>query len=353
MTAKKKRDWQTPTGAAVAGAGGVTTVGGLAAGGIPRAKVDSIALRHVTENEKIKHAETKPKKVKEFVRNIPKSRKGWQGGMGGFRQSAHYIVESSEAGKVHEAAKTPVSEMSHMKAFRHGEAAGKIPPERVIMRQMTGLRRGGHKALAGGLALTAGGVALAHHGKKKHELNKRDAHPALTRAKQKLTPSDRQVEGASGAAIGVGGATAGGLYAGKKIFRSQERKWEGKARHSTKEAAKIEPGLGSGMYREYEKLHGKLIPEKNASKAVREGFHGKGPEAAEAAGKLYGASKQEAYFGRVHHVHAKLAGKGIKPALAVAGVGAAGLAATEGHRMYRDRMKKSWNPRMSAFGVEH
>ena len=138
MTAKKKRDWQTPTGAAVAGAGGVTTVGGLAAGGIPRAKVDSIALRHVTENEKIKHAETKPKKVKEFVRNIPKSRKGWQGGMGGFRQSAHYIVESDESRKVHEAAKTPVSEMSHMKAFQHGVSAGKIEPERIIMRQMTG-----------------------------------------------------------------------------------------------------------------------------------------------------------------------------------------------------------------------
>src|SRR4249920_907312 len=96
MPEKRKRDWETGTGAGVAGVGGVTAAGGLAAGGVPKVKVDSIKLRHLTENENIKGAPKKSTKVKEFVRNIPKAREGFQGGMGGFRQSAHYIVESDE-----------------------------------------------------------------------------------------------------------------------------------------------------------------------------------------------------------------------------------------------------------------
>jgi hypothetical protein len=338
--AKKRRDWETPVGSTAAGAGGATIVGGLAAGGIPKAKVDSIKLRHLTENPKVKQG-TKRSRTKEFVRNIPKARLGYQGGVGGMRESAHYIVESTEAQKLHERGKTPLSGMSHSEAFHHGVGTGKIPAERVIMRQMKGLRHSGHKALGAGLVLTAGGAALAHGGKHK-DLSKRDDRW-------------RRTEMASGATLGAGVVGAGATAGGARVFDAQQRKWEGKARHNVAESGRLVPGLGTETKRSKNpRFKGALVPSENEAKALRDPktFAGKTKETAMEAGRLRGEARQASYFGTVHRIHAKHARRVTKPMLAVAGLGAAGLGASK-YAEHRAKLKKSYNPRMSAFGVEH
>ena len=333
--AEKRRDWETPTGATVAGAGGVTAVGGLAAGGIPKAKVDSIKLRHLSQNAAVKQG-TKRSRAKEFARNVPKARQGMQGGVGGFRESAHYIAESAKAHEASESGQKSLKRMTKPEAFKHGLLTGHSPPERVIMRQMAGLRRGGNKALVGGLALTAGGAALAHEGGKK-KLSKRD--------------NRRTAETASGATLGAGAAGAGAAYGGSKVFASQGRKWEGRAAHSIAEAGKQVPGLGTESKKGTGRLKNRVLPvvRDSAINTDKKLTFGHSKEQIARAGHLRGQAKQQAYFGDVYGAHAKMFRRGVKPALAVAGLGAAGLAASELHR----NKKVQKNSRMSAFGVEH
>jgi len=292
------------------------------AGGVPRAKVDSIKLRHITENPAVSNAPTKRAKAKEIVRNIPKARKGWQGGMGGFRESAHYIVESTAGKKLAE--RGPVHEMTHGQAFSHGVSEGKIEPERVIMRQMKNVRRVGHGVLGAGLGMTAGGVALATH--KHHEVKKADSS------------NRKRAQTASATTLGVGGTAAAASYGAKRVFRGQERKWEGQARKLVAESGRMAPGLGTEMERSDPKSRwkGQLIPKKLEQKAINEGaLASKTKQAAMEVGHMRGAARQAAYFGRTHHVHAKIAGKATKGSLAVAGLGAAGLVADKAHRSWK------------------
>ena len=333
---EKKHDWKTPAGSTAAGAGGVTAVGGLAAGGIPKAKVDSIKLRHLTQNEEVKRG-GKVKRTKEFARNIPKARKGMQGGVGGFRESAHYIAESAQAQAAHESGKKTLKQMSKPEAFKHGLLTGHSPPERVIMRQMAGLRSGGNKALAAGTALTAGGAALAYSGKKK-PLSKRDYR--------------RPAETASGATLGAGAAGAGAAYGGSKIFAAQGKKWEGKARSNIAEAGRHVPALGTESKKGTGRLKNRVLPtvRDSAANTDKKLFSGHSKEQIARAGHLRGQAKQQAYFADVYGEHARAFKRGTKPALAVAGAGAVGLAAT---KAYEHRVKKSRDPGMSAFGVRH
>lgn len=332
---KKKDDHHVATGSATAAVGGVTAAGGLTAGGIPRAKVDSIKLEHLTKNPEVRQG-PRGKRMRAALRNAPRATRGAAGGMGGFRESAHYIFESSHGAKAHEIAQgRPISELSKPEAFQHGLHEGKRIPERTIMRQMKNLRRGGHAALAGGAGLTYAGVQHAR------------GKPLIPeKVKEKVRKDDRnrrRVEAASGTALGLGASGVATSHVGGKVFASQSRKWKERAHRSLTQAGDIAPRTG-GAETKMVNVHGRDVElPKIQDKKIRNDpriLAGRSKEQAHLVGQLRGEAGQQAYFGEVHGVHAKYARRLKKPSLKLAGAGAAGLAGAEGYKAWKKREKR-------------
>ena len=246
----------------------------------------------------------------------------------------------------HKAAQTPSPARAAQHAFSHGYVHGKIAPEEKIIRQMRGGKKAAGAALLGGAGLTAYGIKRA-----KGEIGKSEKHN--DRFSGTLAGT-----GATGLAVGAGG---------HKVLRGQERKWRNTANASIDEAHKLVPGLGGRKpnqnIRQYKKHLSRggtpenfpktMEPERHIGDIARDKkvFEGVHPDVAHKAGALRGAAAQGEHFSHVYGNTAKVVGKLRMPGAILAGAGAGGLVATR----LRDKkpVQKAYNPRMSAFGVEH
>lgn len=285
--ADKRRD---TSGAAIAGAGGATAGVGLVGGGIPGV------------NSKVPLEPTTGSHVKRGSAALKSAR----GGIFGFRADAHKgflkrFEDADQAG--------PTTRSSH---FLHGHNAGKIGPEKQIIRHMKIGRAGSNVALVGGGAAAAYGV---------HRMNSKKPRKRVSKAKK---DTDRYF----GAALGGGSALAAGSVGGSHLLEHQGRKWSQRSADSIEEARKIVPKMG-GSKRSVGPNHRvpDVRPDVTDGKIARDKklLNGYSSAKTEAAGKLRGNATQQRYFAGIYGKIANTTRKVRNPALAAAAVGGGGL----------------------------
>jgi hypothetical protein len=313
MATKKDR---TASGSAIAGAGGVTAAAGLAGGGVPGVRSNRIMAD-------VQQASGRRKKAGEATR-------AYRGGEFGYRTNAHQTFKTFGLGGKREGE----SRVSH---FKHGMKAGKLVSEDKIIPHLKVARRASNAALVGG----AGAVAYGVHRAKSQRVAKAD---------------DRKLKQYSGATLGAGATVAGLSAGGARVAEHQGRKWSQQAVDDLEGARKIVPKMGGHVVNPFpKKVKNKRVPDIGPAKGNsliqndERIMAGKSRAQAHAAGKLRGSAAQSRYFAGTYGSAAGIARKVRNPALAVAGVGAGGLALTR----KKDGVKKSDDSRMSAFGVMH
>jgi hypothetical protein len=307
---------------ALIGAGGTAAGAGLIGGGIPGFKSDSAELKNL--------------KTGNFRHRAGSLLSSGRGGVFGYRADAHQGFlndqlkdEAAHGGK-------PTTRQNH---YWRGVGSGKIKPEQEIIRHM----KTGKKV--SGLAL-AGGTAAAAYG----------AHRSTQKVHKAQKPHSDATT-ASTALLAGGSTAAGGSYGAARVLEHQGRKWNRRAEGSYAEAAKLVPRMKGSKTHFDPRLTanhrvGRVSPIRSNDKIGNEAntfLTGKSKVQAEAAGRIRGRAAQEGYFGHVYGKTARMARKVPKPALALAAVGAGGVALST----RKKDVKKSYNPRMSAFGVEH
>lgn len=331
------------SGAAI-GAGGTAAGVGLIGGGIPGFKANSSTIENMKRTNKTTGARNSwPKRAGATASSL-------RGGIFGWRTDAHKgFLRTQQNDEKHFAGKPA----NRADMYHRGVGSGKIGPEEKIIRHMKLGRRASGVALVGGTAAIAAGV---HHAKGPKK-------PEVSKAERPQHRSDT-----ANAALATGGAAAAGTsYGGARLLEREGRKWNAKAKVSYAESAKVIPNLKAGKELHHPKLTantrvGSVWPAQSNDKITNEHkrvLAGKSKVQAAEAGAHRGRALQEGYFGNVYGKTAKMVRKVPKPALAVAGVGASGLLASratakakEIHQEHQ-QMKKSYNPRVSAFGVEH
>jgi len=332
MSPQKKDN--SASGSAIA-AGGATTAGaGVLGGGIPGTRPDASKLGEWRSSGSAQGG--RARRAASTARAKAPAAKAAGGGVFGYRASAHkkFATEAKANNAAHAGTTT-----SRVNMYHRGEYAGKIPPEDVIIRHMRRGRGVATAALVGGAAATNYGVRR-------------------TQGKDwrgKVQKSQRDTDKLHGALLGGGAATAAGSIGGARLMESQGRKWSGRAASSLGEAQKIVPNMGGHVVNpDPRRVQNPRVPDiapaKNSSKVVNDKkiLAGKSKLQVEAAAQHRGAAKQQRYFAGVYGKTAMTARKLRNPALATAGVGAAGMALSR-----KKDVKKSHDPRMSAFGVEH
>lgn len=324
---EKKLDKNKAATGALIGGGGTTAAVGALGGGVPGFKSKSSALEHV------KHGT--------FVQRTGAAAASLRGGIFGYRTDAHRgFLQRQQADEKHFAGKPA----SRVDMFHRGVGSGKIKPEVDIIRHMKAGKKASGVALVGGGAALATGIHRAKHPEKVHKAQKR---------------SDTVNTGL----VAGGGTAAGVSYGGARVMESQGRKWNAKAARGYDEAAKIVPNMqghktGRGRNPRVGSVRA-AVSDDTIAESHKKYLAGKSKVQVEAAGRLRGAAQQHGYFGHVYGKTANLARKVPRPALAVAGVGAVGMGATRAADKLKERatqrahLQKSYDPRMSAFGVVH
>jgi hypothetical protein len=314
-----KKD-RTASGAAIASSGGVLGAVGLAGGGVPGVKAKKTLID-------VKGASGRRKKAAEFSR-------AYRGGEFEYRRNAHHTHKVFDLGGPREG--------NTMNAhFRHGQNAGAIKAEDRILSHLKFARRGSNLAMLGGAGAVAYGV---HRAKTPGKVNK----------------SQKDTEAYHGALLGAGGSAAGASVVGSRVLERQGRKWAQRAASEYEGAHKIMPRAGGASVntdsRFLPKKHNPRVPDikpeftdKKIGNEAKKTMAGKSRAQAHAAGELRGAAAKSRYFAGTYGQMAGIARRVRNPALAVAGVGAGGLLLSR----KKPSVKKSFNPRMSAFGIEH
>lgn len=312
MPSQHERQKSAAQGAAIAAAGGVTAGTGLAAGGVPGGKSDFSAIMDLKKPEKkgVKGAVKAVKDNRHVARVAP-------GGILGFRSSAHrgglygFGLQRLED-------KTKPAKTAH-EAFFQGRNAGKIKPEKQILRHMSRGKK------AAGAALIGGAGAMGY--------GARQARDSVNKSER----SDKY----NGALLGGGAATAGVSHGASSLLGSQKKKWEGRAIVHTDAAGTLVPKIagrkGNSMYPAISDGEIKRNPQL---------LEGTKKKTARKAGALRGAAVQERHFAEVYGSTQKVVRRGRTPGLIAAAAGAGGLYAT-----HKKPVKKSAT--MSAFGVDH
>jgi len=304
----QKKD-HTGSGAAIAGAGGTTAAAGLAGGGIPGVKSKAIMAD-------VKDASNRRGKAKAATN-------AYRGGEFGYRHNAHHTFNVFG---INPELKDDTTK-SH---YKHGFDVGRKAGEAKIIPHLQVARRASNAALVGGAGLTAYGV---HRATKKEPVKKRD--------------NDRQLKGASGAALGVGGTVAAGSVGTARVLERQGRKWSKQAVGNLEDARKIAPNAGGHVVNPLpDKVKNKRVPdigaEKGSTLVGNTGLAGKTAAEAHEVGRLRGEHGQARYFAATYGGAAKLARKARNPALAVAGLGGGGLAVAhhkdKGGKVFKKRL---------------
>lgn len=317
---KKSKDY---SGAAVGSGTAVGTVG-LIGGGIPGARPNSGRL-----NQAMGGSGTKTQATRHLV-------SATRGGVFGYREDAHarYLKNQQErlkGWKPH----------SRINAFERGREAGKIGPEKTIIRTMRNARIGSNVALGGGAALAGAGLY------KKRQNDK--AKKLVSKAKQ-----DDGSKFRSDAMISAGVTTTGGSVLGAKALDRQGNKWSARSAADIKAAQKKMPktggydtvkrpkrGTARSLYRPNNRVPD-VKPHKSTGTLMWEGkdtFAGRSNKYTEATGRLRGSSGQKRYFAGVYGKSAAGVRKFGIPA------GAALTAAGLHHKYYkterRDKVNKA------------
>ena len=313
-----------------AGAGGVAAGVGLAAGGVPGAKSDFSSVFRVKSGEG-----KGVKRAVSTIRGAAPAAKAVPGGILGFRTSAHrggtYGFEQQAKA---DAKKGPAS--SSKDAFYRGYNAGKIGPEKKIIRGMTRGRAAANVTMLGGAATAAYG---------------------LSQPKDRVKKSQKDTDRYHATLAGAGTAGAATSHYGSKYLKGQEKKFTGSATRKVDEAGKLVPALagrkGKRLTLRQMSQHNKKNPgapyPKTMHPKVSDGAIGRSPEmlagtdpkTAERAGKLRGAAAQERHFAEVFGSTSKVVRRFRTPSAIVGAAGAGGLA------INHVKVKKS------AFGVDH
>jgi hypothetical protein len=324
--ALKKKD-HSASGATIA-AGGATAAGaGVLGGGIPgtRANADKLASWKASgSGEGFKGRVSTARAKAPTVRALP-------GGVFGYRTSAHRGFNTEVKADEARHAGTTTTRVNH---FQRGKHWGKVKPEEDIIRHLKVGR-------AGATAALVGGTGAAVYGVKRMQ------------GKQPVKKSQRDSDKFHGALLGGGSAAAATSVGGARLLEHQGRKWSTRSATSLHEAGKIVPnmaGYTSGPHPKGNPRVPDVSPRVGDTKIVNEHkriLAGKSKKQVEAAGRLRGDATQARYFAGVYGKTALQARKVRNPALAAAGVGAAGLA------LSRKKEPVRKNSRMSAFGVEH
>lgn len=345
MVEKKTNDdhRRNVTGSAIAGAGAVAAGTGLVAGGVPGGKSDFTSVLRMRSGEGKGF-----KRATSTIRGFAPAAKAAPGGITGFRTHAHKggLYGFEEEAKKH--AKTKPKDP--VDAFYRGRNAGKIAPEKSIIRGMTRGRGVANATLAGGV----GAAAFGSEYRKPKERVKKAA------SKTDANRHQRRSDSYNATLAGAGGTGAVAAHAGSKYLDKYRKTYEASASSKVDEAGKLVPGMAGRQK--------KKISDRTAYKLIRQGkphprsmyptvsdgaakrsphlFANVSNENAEKAGKLRGGAAQERHFAEVFGSTSKVV-RGFRTPAAIAGAaGAGGLAAS--HK--KPEVKKSSH---SAFGVDH
>lgn len=306
--------------ATATGVGAVGIGAGLVGGGIPGAKADSRAGRQLFPHLPEYQSPT----VKDLFHRGPiqprveaAARMG-RGGIFGYRDDAHARFLRRQTGEV------PYKDLTtRSNIFLRGQGAGKVAPEKKIIRHMRAGRKASYGLLAGGAGLTAYGTH-----KKKEPVGK--ASDAERRS----------------AALGVAGGTiAGGSYGAARLLEHQGRKWASQSAQDIEAARKIIPELGG--WTEGSRKNKRIpnvkpdLSNKDVENRRRNIFHNYNRSQTEKAGKLRGSAAQGRYFSGVYGVNARRIRRiGIPAGLAAGAAGAGGVALSR----RKEKVGKAYQP---------
>jgi hypothetical protein len=310
---KRRRE---ASGAAIASAGAVTGAVGLAAGGVPGTRPNGNAVF------RMKPATGQGlKRVASGVKGKAVAADAVHGGILGFRGSIHELgTKHFEAIDAKNQAKRRGNEAKGQSFYR-GYNAGKIAPEKSIIRGMKTGRKVAHGVLGAGTAATAYGVYRAKHNVKKSD----------------------NTQKYNGALLGAGTAGAAVAHGGSKYLGAQQKKYARRASANVDRAGELVPAIAGRhgqqmtlpqMSRYKRKNPGAPFP-KTMHPVVRDGDIKRNPkllagvprDTAETVGHLRGAAAQERHFAEVFGNTGKVVRGFRTPSALVAAAGAGGLAA--------------------------
>lgn len=276
---KKSKDH---SGVAVGTGTAVGTVG-LIGGGIPGARPNSGRL-----NQALGGTGTKTEATRHLVSAA-------RGGVFGYREDAHARYMKNQQDRLKN-----WKPHSRINAFERGREAGKIGPEKTIIRTMKNARVGSNIALGGGAALVGAGLYRKHQNDKK----------LVSKAKQ-----DDGSKFRSDAMISAGVTTTGGSVIGAKALDRQGNKWAARSASDVDAAQKKMPktggydivkqpkrGTARNLYRPNNRVPD-VKPHKSTGTLMWEGkdtFAGRSNKYTEATGRLRGSSGQKRYFAGVY-----------------------------------------------------
>jgi hypothetical protein len=297
VVSKARNDHRSALGGTAVGAGAATAATGLAVGGVPGLRSNPHGVKNENPGKAARVFRSDPSGNPGMIRSAP-------GGVMGYRTKAHAHFNTEL--KTEQAKHAHTKGLSRTQHFLRGRGTGKIGPEEEVIRHL----KVGRKA---GIAALAGGVGLAAYGAQRSKVKKSE-----------------RTDKYSGAALGAGATTAGVGIGGKALLGSQGKKWYARSQQSVKQAGELVPGLAHKT-----RPVGDYDKELSHKGKARKIFTGTTNAKAAEAGKLHGAASQQRYFAMAYGKNAKMVGRATKPGLAVAGLGAAGLAAGEAHRKWK------------------
>lgn len=277
LISKRRKENRDITGSTIAGAGGTAAGVGLLGGGIPGVKSNADTIKNLHSGS--------------AAQRIGAAMSSGRGGVFGYRTDAHVKALKRFENDVNYYKDKPAT---RPEMFMRGRTAGKIAPEKQIIRHMKTGRRASNALLVGGLGATAYGVKRV-------------------KDKKKIAKSQSDTDRYHGAMLGVGSAGAVSGFGLKRILSSQGKKWAQRADANAAQANKLVPNLSPTMSTDDAFEDGKRV------------FSGKNKKIAEEAGRLRGHATQQRYFSRVYRSTGKIAGKAGMASAGVAGVGAGGV----------------------------
>jgi hypothetical protein len=296
---RRAQERQGHRGAAMTGSGSVLAGTGVLAGGIPGAREPrSLNVWNLHEHQETGRRTSGLGKAK-IIAPLPRA------GILGFRANMHhdFITETN--------AKTGGS------AYQQGKRAGQLKSEHSIVRGM----RLGRRASYG---LTAGGAALALAGHRRSQ-------------QSKVGKRDLNRGNASAAALGTGATVAGVSQAASTGLGRFGRKYGRSAQQHTLAAQRLAPHYGglvvipakhNAFGQQVKPAKTTIKPEIPNWKVEAERYDRRikgGAKVKAQVGHHRGVAAQERHFAEVFNNTARGFKRARNPALAVAGLGAAGL----------------------------
>mgnify|MGYP001266275787 CR=1 FL=1 len=311
-------------GSAAVGAGTVVAGAGYLAGGLPGTKTDVRHMKDIGHNYKGNGVKRAAQSARRDAKTVGSTAGG---GIFGFRIANHKAGEY--AFKENDKVRFQGPPKTKTEAFYRGHNAGKLKPEKQVIRTMSRARKASHGALLGGVGIAAYGARRKKQAS--DDVQKNDAR--------------RKSDSRYATALGAGATGAVGTAAVGRVLDNQANKHTWKAVGDIAESGLKVPGMGEFRDGSFRPKVTDGAPGRDSSK-----LNGATKKQAYKAGKLRGSAGQHRHFAEAYSGTSKWVKRFRGPSAAVAAVGAGGLALNS--RKKKDPVQKSAGT-MSAFGVEH